>query len=66
MIVELEECHTQIPIRQSVADIEALGYDAFILRLATLRRITGFDPARDHNGVEDTPAYINNFIFLPR
>jgi len=66
MIVELEERHTQIPIRKSVSDIEALGYDAFILKAGTLRRIEEFDPARDHNGVEDTPAYINNFIFLPR
>ena len=66
MIIELEERHTHIPIRDAVAGVEAMGYDAFVLKSGALCRIEEFDPARDHNGVEDTPAYINNFIFLPR
>ena len=66
LIVELEERHTGQPIREAVGDIEALGYEAFFLRHGALQRIDNFVPERDHLGVEDTPAYVNNFIFLPR
>jgi len=66
LIVELEERHTGQPIREAVAEIEALGYEAFFLRAGALQRISEFVPERDHLGVEDTPVYVNNFIFLPR
>lgn len=65
MVVELEERHTGCPILDSVAEIEALGYETFFLQNGQLQRIKAFHPERDHLGVEDTPAYINNFIFLP-
>lgn len=65
LIVEIEERHTGQPIREAIADIEQLGYDAFFLRGKSLRRIDEFNPIKDHLGVEDTPAYVNNFIFLP-
>ena len=66
LIVELEERHIGQPIREAVAEIEALGYEAFFLRAGALQRISEFVPERDHLGVEDTPVYVNNFIFLPR
>lgn len=65
LIIELEERHTGQPIREAVADIESLGYQALFLRHGALHRIDDFVPDRDHLGVEDTPAYVNNFIFLP-
>lgn len=66
MIIELEERHTGFPIEQSIAEIECLGYQSFVMREGRLqRRDVAFDPERDHRARVDAPGYIFNFIFLP-
>lgn len=66
LIIELEERHTGEPIEQSIAHVEAFGYETFFLRRGSLRRIREFDPDREHREVIDQPGYVFNFIFLPR
>jgi FkbM family methyltransferase len=66
MIMELEERHTGIPIEDSIAQVEAMGYETFFLRQGTLRRIREFDPDREHRERVDQPGYVFNFVFIPR
>ena len=66
MVIELEERHTGRPLADAVAEIEALGYDAFFLRNGTLTRFAELDVQAEHTSAADMPYYVNNFIFLPR
>ena len=66
LLVELEERHSDRSIEASIAEVEALGYDAFVFKNGTQRPIAEFDPQVDHRDAVETPAYIFNFIFKPR
>jgi FkbM family methyltransferase len=66
LLVELEERHSDRSIEASIAEVEALGYDAFVFKNGAQRPIAAFDPQVDHRDAVETPAYIFNFIFKPR
>jgi FkbM family methyltransferase len=66
LLVELEERHSDRSIEASIAQVEALGYDAFVFKNGAQRPIGEFDPQVDHRDAVETPAYIFNFIFKPR
>lgn len=66
LLIELEERHTDRSIEGSIADVEALGYDAFFFKDGGLRPIAAFDPEGDHRAAIGTPRYTFNFIFKPR
>lgn len=66
LLVELEERHSSHRIEQSIADIEALGYDALVFKGGALRGIEAFDPDADHRAAVETGRYIFNFVFKPR
>lgn len=66
LLIELEERHSDRPVEQSIADIQALGYDAFVFKDGALRGIEAFDPDADHRAAVETGRYIFNFVFKPR
>lgn len=66
LLVELEERHSSLRIEQSIADIQALGYDAMVFKDGALRAIEAFDPDVDHRAAVETDRYIFNFVFKPR
>lgn len=66
LMVEIEERHTGRPVELSIAAIEALGYDAWVLKGGALRPVAEFDPAADHRAAVGRPGYVFNFIFRPR
>lgn len=66
LLIELEERHSDRSIEASIAEVEALGYDAFVFKNGALRPIAAFDPEVDHRAAVETPGYIFNFIFKPR
>lgn len=66
LLIELEERHSDRSIEASIAEVEALGYDAFVFKDGAERPIAAFDPQVDHRDAVETPAYIFNFIFRPR
>jgi FkbM family methyltransferase len=66
MLIELEERHSDQSIEQSIASVEALGYDAFVFKHGALRPLEAFDPDADHRAAVETPGYIFNFVFKPR
>lgn len=65
LVIELEERHTGRPIEESVAEVEALGYQALVVKNGRLRRLDGFDPDADHRARAEQPGYVFNFVFLP-
>lgn len=66
LLIELEERHSDRSIETSIAEVEALGYDAFVFKNGALQPITGFDAQVDHRDAVETSGYIFNFIFRPR
>ena len=66
LLIELEERHSDRSIEASIADVEALGYDAFVFKDGAVRPIGAFDPEADHRAAVETPGYVFNFIFKPR
>jgi len=66
LLIEMEERHSDRPIEQSIADIEALGYDALVFKDGALKGIEAFDPDADHRAAVETGRYIFNFVFKPR
>lgn len=65
LLVELEERHSDRSIEASIAEVEALGYEAFVFKNGAQRPIAEFNPQVDHRAAVETPAYIFNFIFRP-
>ena len=63
ILLEMEERHTGEPIEQSIAAVEAYGYDVFFVRDGVLQPATAMvgDPARPQ-----PLQHINNFIAKPR
>lgn len=66
LLIEIEERHSSLRIEQSIADIQALGYDAMVFKDGALRGIEAFDPDLDHRAAVETDRYIFNFVFKPR
>ena len=66
LLIELEERHSDRSIELSIAEVEALGYDAFVFKNGAIQPIIGFDAQVDHRDAVETSGYIFNFIFRPR
>jgi FkbM family methyltransferase len=65
LLVEIEEGHVMRPIEASIRDVEALGYQARILRNGQLLDLSHFDPERHYRAPRARVDYVFNFIFLP-
>ncbi|MEO1040619.1 MAG: FkbM family methyltransferase [Pseudomonadota bacterium] len=65
MIIEIEERHTGRDIEGELNAVEALGYRTLPIRQGRLISRDRFDADADHRGQENTPCYVNNFLFLP-
>lgn len=66
LLIEMEEKHTKEPIEESIARIEALGYETFVIIDNQLRTIDYFDAEDNHRNKKKGSDYIFNFIFLPK
>jgi FkbM family methyltransferase len=67
ILVEIEQRHTQRPIKQVFDKIMQIGYQGFFLGANGLTSIEEFDLARDQsmeNFGNPHARYINNFLFL--
>ena len=65
LLIEIEERHSRRPTREVVAEVEALGYQAFGLHRNRLEPFARLDPAR-HFRMENGADYVNNFVFFPK
>lgn len=66
LLIEIEEKHTKLPIEDSLAQVEALGYHTFILLKNRLLPRDYFDPEKNHRNPSSGKDYIFNFIFIPQ
>ncbi len=65
LLIEIEERHTGCPLRDSIGEIESLGYRAHFLRDHALHSIEDFDVSRHHTAPTSPLDYVFNFVFLP-
>lgn len=66
LLIEIEEAHNKIPIRDAIARVAALGYRALFLSHGVLTDFTRFDPKIHHDRATNPNDYVFNFIFLPK
>lgn len=65
MLIEIEERHNGRPILESLAEVEAMGYEALALTPRGMVRAHTLDPARWYTAHVPGQAYVVNFLFFP-
>jgi len=65
LIVELEERHTGLEIRELIGHVEQYGYSGYFLRKGVLTNCSELDALGEHREALKTEKYVFNFIFLP-
>lgn len=66
LIVEMEEKHVLRPVGEAIADVCALGYEAYCLREGALVPVRELDLTRIHGPGASRRDYVFNWVFLPR
>jgi FkbM family methyltransferase len=65
LIVEIEEKHTNRPIKDILNQICGYGYQAFACQDGAITHVEYIDLARHHSAPQSRADYIFNWIFLP-
>ena len=70
LLVEVEQRHIRVPIREVLGEIEGLGYAGCFFVGSRMRGLREFDPAVHQRGRDvdrrRPKIYVNNFVFVPR
>jgi FkbM family methyltransferase len=65
LLVEMEEKHTKIPLKDMVASVCAYGYRCIVLQGGSMLSFERFDVKKFHTSPASRKNYVFNFIFLP-
>jgi FkbM family methyltransferase len=65
LFIEAERAHVGDRVADVFHQLSDLGYDGYFLDEGVLRNISRFSSA-DRQSDRDAPAYVKNFIFIPR
>ena len=65
LLVEMEEKHTKIPLKDMVASVCAYGYRCLVLQGGSMLAFERFDVGKFHTNPQSKKTYVFNFIFLP-
>lgn len=65
LLVEMEEKHTRISLKDMVASVCAYGYRCMVLQGGSLLAFERFDVNKFHTSPQSKQTYVFNFIFLP-
>lgn len=65
LMIELEERHTGLNIKELIGHVESYGYASYFLRNKQLKAFEFLDPLLEHQAISYPERYVFNFIFLP-
>jgi FkbM family methyltransferase len=65
LLVEMEEKHTGVALKDMVASVCAYGYRCMVLRRGSLLAFERLDLEASHTSPQSRQDYVFNFIFLP-